>query len=237
MPDETAVKPEEVRAVRRSLGYSQTEFGALFRVSQPAVAGWERGTKKPQGRRAQRLAELTREYLRDGTPVFTPANLVALRRHLNETQRDFGKHFGVSRQTVANWEGTVRKPHPSQLKVFARLATRITNTAADRPIPVRKTDQLTVAEAAAYLHVAEKTIRNAIKDGRLAYVRDTMPGPWPKDGRYQLTRADLDAFKTKGYDPHFKKGRWVRANHRHEPAAAVLAFPGPDVEDPTRPQT
>ena len=94
MSDDAVVKPEEIRAVRRSLGYSQTEFGALFRVSQPAVAGWERGTKKPQGRRAQRLAELTREYLRDGTPVFTPVNLVALRRHLNETQRDFGKHFG-----------------------------------------------------------------------------------------------------------------------------------------------
>jgi hypothetical protein len=31
-----------------------------------------------------------------------------------------------------------------------------------------------------YLHVAEKTIRNAIKDGRLAYVRDRMPGPWPE---------------------------------------------------------
>ncbi len=237
MSDEALVTPEDIRAVRRRLGYSQTEFGALFRVSQPAIAGWERGTKKPQGRRAQRLAELTRECLRDGVPVFTPANLVTLRRHLNETQRDFGKRFGVSRQTVANWEDGARKPHPSQLKVFVKLATRITGTAADGPIPVRKTDQLTVAEAAAYLHVAEKTIRNAIKDGRLAFMRDTMPGPWPKDGRYQLTRADLDAFKTKGYDPHFKNGRWVRAKHMHEPATAVLAFPGPDVEDPTRPQT
>ena len=29
-------------------GYSQTEFGALFRVSQPAVAGWESGTNSEQ---------------------------------------------------------------------------------------------------------------------------------------------------------------------------------------------
>ncbi len=113
--------------------------------------------KKSSGKGPYVLRTDTREYLRDGPPVFTPANLVALRRHLNETQRDFGKHFGVSRQTVANWEGTVRKPHPSQLKVFAKLATRITNTATAGPTSVRKTDQLTVAEAAAYLHVAEKT--------------------------------------------------------------------------------
>jgi excisionase family DNA binding protein len=229
---EAVVKPDDIRAVRHRLGYSQTQFGALFRVSQPAVACWERGTKKPQGQHAQRLAELALEHLRDG-PVFTPANLVALRRQLNETQRDFGKHFGVSRQTVANWEDGLRKPHPSHLKVFANLAAQITSM-ADGPIPVRKTDLLTVAESAAYLHVAEKTIRNAIKDGRLAYVRDSMPGPWPKDGRYQMTRADLDAFKMKGYDPHFKKGRRARGSQGGEQAAPVLSFPGPDLEDPAR---
>jgi DNA-binding transcriptional regulator YiaG len=233
--DEAVVKPEDIRAVRKRLGYSQTEFGALFRVSQPAVAGWERGTKKPQWRHAQRLAEIALEHLRDGLG-FTPANLVALRRQLNETQRDFGKRFCVSRQTVANWEDGLRKPHPSQLKVFANLATKVTSM-ADGPITVRKTDLLTVAESAAYLHIAEKTIRNAIKDGRLAYVRDKIPGPWPKDGRYQLARVDLDAFKMKGYDPQFKKGRWVRWNHGGESTAAVLAFPGSDLEDPTRDRT
>jgi DNA-binding transcriptional regulator YiaG len=229
------LKPQDIRAVRQRLGCSQTEFGALFQVSQPAVACWERGMKKPHGRHTQRLAELALEHLRDG-PIFTPANLVALRHRLKETQRDFGKHFGVSRQTVANWEDGLRKPHPSQLKVFAKLATQITSL-PDGPFPVRKTDLLTVAESAAYLRVAEKTIRNAIKDGRLAYVRDSMPGPWPKDGRYQMTRVDLDAFKMKGYDPHFKKGRWVRGSQEGEPAAAVLAFPGLELEDPTRHQT
>jgi excisionase family DNA binding protein len=236
MSDNEAVRPGDIRAVRQQLGYSQTEFGALLGVSQPAVAGWEQGTKKPQAKNAQRLAEFVREHLRDGLPVFTPANLVALRRQLKETQHDFGKHFGVSRQTVANWEGASRKPHPSQLKVFAKLATEVRNV-ADGATPIRKTDGITVAESATYLHVAEKTIRNAIKDGRLPHIRDTMPGPWPKHGRYLITRGDLDAFKMKGYDPHFKKGRWVRGNHRQESAAAVLAFPGPDLDDPTRHQT
>jgi transcriptional regulator with XRE-family HTH domain len=151
-------------------------------------------------------------HLRDG-PGFTPANLLALRRQLNETQRDFGERFGVSRQTVANWEDSLRKPHPSQLKVFANLVTRITSM-ADGPITVRKTDLLTVAESAAYLHIAENTIRNAIKDARFACVRDKIPGPWPKDGRYQLARADLDAFKMKGYDPHFMKSPGTREPRR-----------------------
>jgi DNA-binding transcriptional regulator YiaG len=161
----------------------------LFRVSQPAVACWERGTKRPQGQHAQRLAELALEHLRDG-PAFTPANLVALRRRLNETQRYFGQRIGVSRQTVANWEDRLRKPNPSQLKVFANLATKVTSM-ADGPITVRKTDLLTVAESAAYLHIAEKTIRNAIKDGRLAYVRDKMPGPWPKDDVDRIRRCSF----------------------------------------------
>ena len=37
--DEAVVKPEDIRAVRKRLGYSQTEFGALFQVFQPAVDG------------------------------------------------------------------------------------------------------------------------------------------------------------------------------------------------------
>jgi DNA-binding transcriptional regulator YiaG len=151
--DEAVVKPEDIRAVRKRLGYSQAEFGALFRVSQPAVAGWERGTKKPQGRHAQRLAELALEHLGDG-PGFTPANLVALRRQLNQTQPD----FGVSRQTVAKWEDGLRKPHPSQLKVFANLVTKVTSMAAG-PIAVRKTDLLTVAESAAYLSASCHALR------------------------------------------------------------------------------
>jgi DNA-binding transcriptional regulator YiaG len=133
--NEAVLKPTDIRAGRQRLGHSQTEFGALFRVSQPAAAWWERGTKKPQGRHAERLAELALEHLRDGGPAFTPANLVALRRQLNQTQPD----FGVSRQTVAKWEDGLRKPHPSQLKVFANLVTKVTSMAAG-PIAVRKTD-------------------------------------------------------------------------------------------------
>jgi DNA-binding transcriptional regulator YiaG len=234
--DETVVTPEDIRAVRHQVGYSQAESGALFRVSQPAVAAWERGTKKPQGRHVKRLAELVREHLRDGVPLFTAANLVTLRRQLNETQRDFGSHFDVSRQTIANWESGTRKPHPSYVKVFAKLATTI-KSRADGPTTIRKTDLFTVAQSAVYLHVAEKTIRNAIKDGRLAYVRDAMPGPCPNDWRYQMTRADLDAFKIGGYDPYFKKGRSLRWNREQEPVAAVLAFPGPELDDPKAHQT
>ena len=70
MSDEAVVKPEDIRAVGKRHGYSQTEFGALFRISQPAVAGRERGTKKAHGWHAQRLAELALEHLRDGPGLF-----------------------------------------------------------------------------------------------------------------------------------------------------------------------
>jgi hypothetical protein len=42
---------------------------------------------------------------------------------------------------------------------------------------------LTVSGAVEYSGITEKTLRNAVKDGRLAYTVDTSPGPWPRSGR------------------------------------------------------
>jgi helix-turn-helix protein len=80
----------------------------------------------------------------------------------------------------------------------------------------------------AYSGITEKTIRKAIKGGRLAYTVDTSPGPWPRQGRYMIRRSDLEAFKANGYDPYFKNGRWLRGNHqRQTTAGAVLPFGRP----------
>lgn len=56
---------------------------------------------------------------------------------------------------------------------------------------------LTLSSAATYSGIGEKTIRKAVKDGRLPYTLDTSPGPWPKTGRYLIKPTDLDVFKTK----------------------------------------
>jgi len=42
-------KPEDVRAVRQSLGKSQTEFALLIGVSVATLRNWEQGRRVPEG--------------------------------------------------------------------------------------------------------------------------------------------------------------------------------------------
>jgi hypothetical protein len=91
---------------------------------------------------------------------------------------------------------------------------------------------LTVSGGAACSGITEKTIRQAIKEGRLAYTVDTSPGPWPRQGRYLIRRSDLEAFKVNSYGPYFKKGRWVRASHEQKlTAGSVFAFAEPNLAE------
>jgi putative transcriptional regulator len=43
------VKPEDVRAIRRTLGKSQTEFALLIGVSVATLRNWEQGRRAPEG--------------------------------------------------------------------------------------------------------------------------------------------------------------------------------------------
>ena len=120
------------------------------------------------------------------------------------TQRVFGAQFGVSRQQAQKWESGKAMPHRSQLDKLVKLAGAATTVRA--PLVISDPEMLTVSGAAAHSGITEKTIRKALKDGRLAYTVDTSPGPWPRQGRYLIRRSDLEAFKVSGYDPYFKKG-------------------------------
>jgi helix-turn-helix protein len=83
--------------------------------------------------------------------------------------------------------------------------------------------------AATFSGITEKTLRKAIKEGRLPYTVDTSPGAWPKTGRYLIRQADVDEFKLNRYDPYFKKGRWLRTNdERTSTIGSVVAFAGTD---------
>jgi hypothetical protein len=96
------------------------------------------------------------------------------------------------------------------------------------PLASSSPEMLTVSGGAACSGITEKTIRKAIKDGRLAYTVDTSPGPWPRQGRYLIRRSDLEFFKMNSYDPYFKKGRWVRARHEQKlTLGSVVAFAEP----------
>jgi transcriptional regulator with XRE-family HTH domain len=138
------------------------------------------------------------------------------------TQRVFGEQFGVSRQQVQKWESGKATPQRSQLDKLVKLAAAAATVRA--PLAISNPEMLTVSQAATCSGITQKTIRKAIKNGRLAYTVDRSPGPWPKQGRYLIGRSDLEAFKTNTYDPYFKKGRWTRDDHAQEPPGSVVSI-------------
>jgi putative transcriptional regulator len=45
----TEVRPVDVKAVRRSLGMSQSEFARMIGVSVATLQNWEQGRRRPEG--------------------------------------------------------------------------------------------------------------------------------------------------------------------------------------------
>jgi len=185
----------------RLLNCSRAQLAARLGVSRACVSRWEKDLRAPQRGDAARLRALLGESIAPGVDVF------ALRKKLGMTQRVFGAQFGVSRQQVQKWEGGAAWPHRRQLEKLVKL---VEATKASPPI-LSQSDLLTVSGAAAHSGITQKTLRKAIKEGRLAYTVDTSPGPWPRPGRYLLKKADVDEFKLKRYDPYFKNGRWAKS--------------------------
>ena len=209
-------QPRDVERVCKTLSCSRSQLAARLGVSRACVSRWEKGLRAPQGGDAARL----RAWL--GEDPSTIVDVFDVRATLGMTQRVFGAQFGVSRQQIQKWESGKAMPHRSQLDKLVKLAGAAATVRA--PLAISDPEMLTVSGAAACSGITEKTLRKALKDGRLAYTVDTSPGPWPKQGRYLIRRSDLDAFKVSGYDPYFKKGRWMRSQGQ-EAAAGVLAFP------------
>jgi len=52
---------EQIKAIRKAAGLSQTEFARLLRVSFTSVNRWERGHNKPLPDRLERLQEMKRK--------------------------------------------------------------------------------------------------------------------------------------------------------------------------------
>jgi hypothetical protein len=111
---------------------------------------------------------------------------------------------------VQKWETGAATPRRRQLEKLVRLAE---STASAPPIAPNDPDLFTIAVAARHSGISEKTLRQAVKQGRLPHTVDTSPGPWPRCGRFLLRRADLHAFKLNDYDPYFRKGRWLRVSN------------------------
>ena len=194
------------------LNSSRAQLAARLGVTRACVSQWAKGKRVPQLADAARLRQLL------GEPTGDAVNVFELRQKLAMTQRVFGAQFGVSRQQVQKWESGTAMPRRHHFAKLVKLAAKATT----RTPKMAKADLLTVSGAATFAQITEKTIRKAVKEGRLPYTVDTSPGPWPKSGRYMITRADLESFKANVYDPCFRKGRWTRGSQ--QPAAPVAAF-------------
>ena len=202
----------DIERVCQRLSCSRAQLARTLGVSRACVSRWEKGLRAPQGGDAARLRTMVGGHEGPAIDVFD------LRAKLGMTQRVFGAQFGVSRQQVQKWESGAAVPRRRHLAKLVKLAA----TATAQAPSVAQADLLTVSGAATFAHITEKTIRKAVKEGRLPYTVDTSPGPWPKTGRYMIKPADVEAFKLNTYDPCFRKVRWTRGTQR--PAAPVAAF-------------
>ena len=152
-------QPRDIERVCKALNSSRAQLANRLGVSRACVSRWERGLRAPQGGDAARLRALVGEHAGPAVDVFD------LRAKLGMTQRVFGAQFGVSRQQVQKWESGTAVPHRNQLDKLVRLASTAT---APTP-PVSHPDMLTVSGAATFTNITEKTIRKAVKEGRLPY--------------------------------------------------------------------
>ena len=59
------LRPERIAGLRKKLGISQRELGALVGASLGAVASWEKGKFKPQGEKKAALVALKKTRKRD----------------------------------------------------------------------------------------------------------------------------------------------------------------------------
>jgi excisionase family DNA binding protein len=210
-------RPRDIDRVCKKLSCSRAQLAARLSVSRACVCRWEKGLRAPQGSDAARL----RAWL-GPSDAENIVDVFDLRRKLGMTQRVFGAQFGVSRQQVQKWETGKAAPQRGHLDKLVRLvATAATVTV---PLAISHSELLTVSAAASYSAITEKTIRKAVKEGRLPYTVDTSPGPWPKPGRFLIRRADVEEFKANRYDPYFRKGRWTRDGHAREQIDPVVPF-------------
>lgn len=61
MVDSVEVTPDEIKALRVSLGLSQHDFAVRIGTTAPTIFRWEKGQRHPKGLYAKVLNDLARE--------------------------------------------------------------------------------------------------------------------------------------------------------------------------------
>jgi DNA-binding transcriptional regulator YiaG len=196
------VKPHQFRLrdidrLCKKLICTRAQLAARLGVSRACVCRWEKGVRAPQGSDAARLRAWLGQSDADSI-----VDVFDLRGKLGMTQRVFGAQFGVSRQQVQKWETGKVVPQRIHFDKLVRLVAVAATVPA--PLAISHPEMFTVSAAASHSGITEKTIRKAVKEGRLPYTVDRSPGPWPRSGRFLIRRADVEEFKTNRYDPYFR---------------------------------
>lgn len=55
-PPVKPLRPREIRAIRDSLGFTQSEFATLLNIPKVTAVSWENGTRRPSGAALRLLA-------------------------------------------------------------------------------------------------------------------------------------------------------------------------------------
>ncbi|GAG31650.1 unnamed protein product, partial [marine sediment metagenome] len=135
----SAVKPKQLKRLRKRLALTQAELARRIGVSAAAITSWETGKMAPGRKSRQALADLMqtpREQVAEppqkgkgvrpratprGGARLSPKNIKAIRKDAGLSQRQMAEKMGVSTNAVYNWEAGANVPRGANLEKLLKL--------------------------------------------------------------------------------------------------------------------
>ena len=115
---------EELRRMRRELGWSRAEVARRLGVSREAVSNWERIGQIPLGRQRE-LRRVLERAVREAPSHLEGAGIRDARMRRGWSQAELARRLGVSRGLIGQWEsGVLSVPHGRRAEVRSLLTPR-----------------------------------------------------------------------------------------------------------------
>jgi DNA-binding transcriptional regulator YiaG len=117
-----AVKPQQLKRLRRKLSLTQSELAKLLGVSTASITSWEAGKAEPGRDNRRLIAQLKKLSRREAEerlgrrgaargraagkdePLLSPSEINAIRKKAGLSQTRLAKLLKVSANSVSNWE-------------------------------------------------------------------------------------------------------------------------------------
>ena len=106
--------PTDIRAIRKSLGLTQTEMAQRVGVSRRIYQSWEVGDVVPSDSNQRALLRLQRDI--DQLPPLTPEMIRQAREARQHTKASYARELHVSAMSVGRWEAGTATPRPDKAK-------------------------------------------------------------------------------------------------------------------------